>query len=249
MIDKHRQELLNQYDDAAFALLMDEYAEEEGALLLKEFNEAMASGNVPEIPQNLDRKCRQVIQQNFAKQRNKDNAKKILRLTGKAAVYVFVLLGLSLTTILSVEALRIPFLNYFIQDQDRSSVITFTDQTVPHSNTDNGDPLEGLLPDNYVQADFENNDGMIYSVYTDDNGNFAMFDMSTADGKYFYDSEDATCTNTQLLNFEAIYRNAEDLQMIWIDEEKQIVYSFSATEMTESNFLEICNSLALHLKS
>lgn len=249
MIDKHRQELLDQYDDAAFALLMDEYAEEEGALLLKEFNEAMASGNVPEIPKNLDRKCRQVIQQNFAKQRNKDNAKKILRLTGKAAVYAFVLLFLSLTTILSVEALRVPFLNYFIQDQDRSSVITFTDQTVPPLNHDNGDPLEGLLPDNYVQADFENNDGMIYSVYTDENGNFAMFNMSTAYGKYFYDSEDTTYTNTHLLNFEAIYRNAEDLQMIWIDEERQIVYSFSATEMTESNFLEICNSLALHLQS
>ena len=30
MIDKHKQDLLDQYEDAAFALLMDEYAEKEG---------------------------------------------------------------------------------------------------------------------------------------------------------------------------------------------------------------------------
>ena len=39
MSENKKLELLDQYDDVTFALLMDEYAEEEGARLRKEFEE------------------------------------------------------------------------------------------------------------------------------------------------------------------------------------------------------------------
>lgn len=244
MIEKRKQELQDRYDDAAFALLMDEYAEEEGARLLAEFEKAISEGDVPEVPESLDQKCRQIIHQNYAKQRRKERTKKVLQWTRKAAIVVFVFLGLSLTTVLSVDALRIPFLNYFIRHSDQSSVINFADQTPPTLDSENSDPLNGLLPDDYSRIDYENNDGLIYSVYTNTSGNYAMFDMCPSSGEYYFDTEDAAYEHAHLLGFDALYRREDELQMIWIDEEMQIVYSFSATNMTESHFKEICESLA-----
>lgn len=244
MIDKRKQELLDQYDDATFALLMDEYAEEEGANLLAEFENAMAEGDVPEVPDSLDQKCRQIIHQNYAKQRRKQRTKKVLQWTSKAAVVVFVFLGLSLTTVLSVDALRIPFLNYFIQHSDKSSVINFANQSIPTNGAEECDPLVGLLPNSFMQVDFERNDGLIYSVHTDESDNYAMFHMTYGTGDYYFNSEDTEYVQTTLLEYDAFYLKSDRYQIIWINEETEIVYSFAATGITENLFLEISKLLA-----
>lgn len=76
MSENKKLELLDQYDDVTFALLMDEYAEEEGARLRKEFEEAQAAGEVFDTSDALDEKCLQMIHRDFAKKRGKDNVRK-----------------------------------------------------------------------------------------------------------------------------------------------------------------------------
>lgn len=128
MSENKKLELLDQYDDVTFALLMDEYAEEEGARLRKEFEEAQAAGEVSDTSDALDEKCLQMIHRDFAKKRGKDNVRKFIRMTSKVAVAVMVFLGIVTTTVMSVDALRIPMFNFIIEYFDGFAAISTQDQ-------------------------------------------------------------------------------------------------------------------------
>ena len=93
MNEQKKQKLLEQYDDAAFALLMDEYAETEGARLMAEFEGAQAAGQVPEMPQALDEQCRRMIRRDRAKKRGKQAVRSFRKVAVKAAVAVLVFIG------------------------------------------------------------------------------------------------------------------------------------------------------------
>ncbi len=119
MSENKKLELLDQYDDVTFALLMDGYAEEEGARLRREFEEAQAAGEVSETSDALDEKCLQMIHRDFAKKRGKRNVRKFVKMTCKVAVAVMVFLGVVTTTVMSVDAFRIPVLNYIVELQSK----------------------------------------------------------------------------------------------------------------------------------
>lgn len=52
----HREKLRDRYEDALFALLMDEIAEKEGALAREE-NEQLKNDPTAAVPEDVDRRC------------------------------------------------------------------------------------------------------------------------------------------------------------------------------------------------
>lgn len=75
-------------DDSILSRLMTEAAEEEGAQLWQEYREAEARGEVPPMPEELDRRCRQQIHREFHRQHAEALGKPLLRLAGRAAAAV-----------------------------------------------------------------------------------------------------------------------------------------------------------------
>ena len=57
MSGENRQQLLENYEDALFALLMDDFAEREGEKLKAE-NERLKQDPAAQPPEELDQKCR-----------------------------------------------------------------------------------------------------------------------------------------------------------------------------------------------
>ena len=88
-----REKLLERYDDAAFALMMDECAENEGAAFLAEFQAAAQAGELPELPEDIDRACRDTIKREYAGRERKVRLKQLRRAAAKAAVAVFAAIG------------------------------------------------------------------------------------------------------------------------------------------------------------
>ena len=246
MSENKKLELLDQYDDVTFALLMDEYAEEEGARLRKEFEEAQAAGEVSDTPDALDEKCLQLIHRDFAKKRGKENVRKIIRMTSKVAVAVMVFLGAMTMTVMSVDALRIPVLSYIVEHFGEYSSIDFSGNSdlVTDGNTIN--PLPALLPEGYFEIAYEENDGLVSSMYENNEGQYILFSMTPSAGEYWFDTEGATCENVVLGNYDAILIREERLQMIWFDEDSQIIFSFVTNGLEEEPFYSICETLALH---
>ena len=61
-----REKLLEQYEDALFSLLMDEFAESEGKAALEENERLKADPNFV-VPKELQQLCRRTISLYFAK--------------------------------------------------------------------------------------------------------------------------------------------------------------------------------------
>lgn len=61
-----REKLLEQYEDALFSLLMDEFAESEGKAALEENERLKADPNFV-VPKELQQRCRRTISHYFAK--------------------------------------------------------------------------------------------------------------------------------------------------------------------------------------
>lgn len=244
MSENKKLELLDQYDDVTFALLMDEYAEEEGARLRKEFEEAQAAGEVSDTSDALDEKCLQMIHRDFAKKRGKDNVRKIIRMTSKVAVAVMVFLGVVTTTIFSVDALRIPILTYLVEHFGQYSAIDFSEQLNGDKQNTSTNPLPDILPEGYSEVIFEENSGLISSMYENEEGKYVLFSMLPAEGEFWFDSEGATYANVILGTYEAILIKEERLQMIWVDEDEKIIYNFVSDGLDETSVWSICEELA-----
>lgn len=95
---ENREHLIEQYDDAVFALLMDEYAESSGAELLRDYQAAVDGGLVPEFPTELDRRCRDIIHEEFRSRKRKARLRSICRWIVRIVFALFLLLGLILRT-------------------------------------------------------------------------------------------------------------------------------------------------------
>ena len=62
----NRERLQENYEDALFALLMDDVARTEGKRLIRE-NEALQADPNAAVPENIDRRCMQLIQSQKAR--------------------------------------------------------------------------------------------------------------------------------------------------------------------------------------
>lgn len=243
MSENKKLELLDQYDDVTFALLMDEYAEEEGARLRKEFEEAQAAGEVADTSDALDEKCLQMIHRDFAKKRGKENVRKIIRMTSKVAVAVMVFLCAATATIFSVDALRIPVLNYLISHYSNSSIIDFDGPDQPQATI--SDFPEILIPSGFSEVYSELVDGLPSCMYTNDAGDFIMFYMAPTEGKHAFDSEDAIVEEIVFLDYAAIYVYEDTKkQLLWFDDDNMITYSCITEGLSEDVFFAVCTDFA-----
>lgn len=247
MSENKKLELLDQYDDVTFALLMDEYAEEEGARLRKEFEEAQAAGEVSDTPDALDEKCLQMIHRDFAKKRGKENVRKIIRMTSKVAVAVMVFLGILTTTVMSVDALRVPVFNFFIEHFDGFAAISTQD----NQNTNIEDPyevLESLIPSDYKQTQYFENASMSFAEYENATGATISLDVLTDGADMNIDTEGAKYMEAFLSEYRAMLIEKNGYELIWTDE-TGTTYVFHSSNLSQKQILEICNTLATLLQA
>lgn len=246
MSENKKLELLDQYDDVTFALLMDEYAEEEGARLRKEFEEAQAAGEISDTSDALDEKCLQLIHRDFAKKRGKDNIRKIIRMTSKVAVAVMVFIGVAATTIMSVDALRIPVLNFIIEQYEQYSSLQLGDNEQNNVVISTTDYVWGLLPEDYYVVSSTDTEMMKISMYENGTGDTVQFIMTQTAGTYNIDTEDALCSEIVIGDYKALLLEEDGYQIIWYDEVDGVVYNFRATGLTKDAVFDICINLANH---
>lgn len=247
MNEQKKQKLLEQYDDAAFALLMDEYAEEEGARLMAEFEAAQAAGQVPEMPQELDEQCRRMIRRDRAKKRGIRAARSFRKVAVKAAVAVLVFIGLMTTVVMSVDAFRIPVFNFIIEHFHEYSSITFTDSTQPQTQTHNPAELfESIIPQDYTLVSQTITENLALIAYENNDLDTIQLCITPAEGEVRLDTEDAIYSEVILYNYKAILLEENGYQVFWHDEKADVLYTVIATALTKEAILEICHTLDMH---
>lgn len=238
MSDQRKQQLVEQYEDLALSMLMEDYAEAEGERLLREFEEAERNGELPQMPEDLDRKCRNLIETSFAKQARGQRLKKIVRMASKAAVYAAVFLGLSTITILSVDALRMPVLNFLMDQSGRYSTVVY--QNDPVTEIPEGDPVltrfESNLPEGY-RVENRNALGSYFTVFCENENQNSIYLKSTlAAGGLNIDAEVDVYVDLSFSGYEAVFWKKDGYSLMWLDDNTEIVYTLFANGLDENAF-------------
>ena len=249
MNEQKKQKLLEQYDDAAFALLMDEYAETEGARLMAEFEAAQAAGQVPEMPQELDEQCRRMIRRDRVKKRGRRAAHSFRRVAVKAAVAVLVFIGLMTTLVMSVDALRIPILNYFIEHSEKYSTLELYQnetQILPDfdlPDTNPNDYLIQFLPEGYTSVYYYDDGGLINSGYQNQDGSTIYFDMMPGTAMYQFDTENATYDYIVIGGLDVILVEKEGFQAVWTNTDQSIIFSITASDLSRNEVIDFLTEI------
>lgn len=241
-----REKLQERYDDAAFALMMDECAEADGEAFLAEFRAAAEAGDLPEIPADLDRRFRDTIKREFAARERKVRFRQFKRAAARVAVAVFAVIGVLSTLVMTVDAIRIPVMNFFVEFFDGFAEIG-TDYEKENHEVDPYLLLEGLLPGDYEKVVSDTNTMMSFGLYENDNGDTVSLDIISAGAEINYDTEDAVCSTITLNDYEAMIVEKKGYSVIWADE-AGVTYIFYASNISKKDAVEICSTLAVTMK-
>lgn len=247
MNDKHREKLLDEYEEITMELLMDEYAEAEGEVLWKEFQAAEETGEVPDIPDDLDQKCRNTIRSATARINRRAQFAHGLRTLSRVAVFVLVLFGISATLVLSVDALRIPVLNFFLRSSERYTVIALDEenQTIQEELDDIRKSIECLIPGEYSLA-FEDisEHGSLQLIYQNDNNKIISLAVAPASGQLIMDTESADIKKMKVNEQDALFVDKGGLHIVWMNPEDSLSYDFFANALDSELFWKIVYALA-----
>lgn len=244
MNDNRTQHLQEQYEDALFALLMEEQAQENGEKLLEEFQAAQDNGLVPDMPQKLDEKCRNTIRRHFAKKKAAAQIQHFLRTTGKRVALFVAVMYISSALLLSVDAIREPVFNFFIDVHNR--YITFNpNPTEAKELLADGSILSGLVPNDYYVRQFvEKSNGHFYIDYKNDNGASITFQSHRAEALISFDTEDAVVRKARIAGYEGLLIEKAGYLITWEVPEIQTLYIFTASHLSLDEVWFIAETLA-----
>ena len=200
--------LQDQYEDAYFALLMHEVAEQEGVRLEK-LNEELQNNPAVAVPEKIDRKCLKTIDQYFAQKRRADHwrtSKKILSRVGIVAAIVMLLFT---TAFALSEKFRVTTLNLLITIEEKYTELHMEEAEDPtagsasvttdtSTGSDYFDDLEiGWMPEGYTCT--VNSPNSVYG-FENDAGDAFVIDRVSGTTERSVDTENAESIENIVIN-------------------------------------------------
>ena len=193
-----REKLLDEYEDSLFALIMDEFAEEEGKRLLEE-NERLKQDPNANIPIDTNKRCLRTISKTFARKRHQEVRTIFSKALKNVAVFVLAIIIMYGTAYAAFSEVRVQTLNFLIAVSDVSTRLTLVSVgDSPNSISTDKKLLYGYripnLPDEFVLEDEEISRKSSWVQYIDENdGNVGIvFSVTLGNGTVLnIDSEDA----------------------------------------------------------
>jgi len=207
--------LYDRYADAVTALVMEQY--------LSALAEALAAEDrAPvEISAELDGRCRKCIKTGCTKALCRHVGRKLLRGTSVAVIVFLLLCGVFAVLFSTVEAIRVPIVNFFIEIQEEkpenSNSSPEADAAASGRNY-----LEGLTPADYELAEFSDRDEILRILYRNPAGETICFEL--------YPTADAEASDGEAAAAEALTIGGCDAALIAKDGVQRIVWSRDGEE-------------------
>lgn len=235
-----REELQERYEDALFALMMDEVATVEGKKALEE-NELLKSDPDAAVPEEVSRRCRKTIQRHFAQQR----AKTVGRFTVKTLKNVALAAGicsiLFTAAFASSEPLRVNTMNLVVQVFGESTDFHFASGGPSNTYT----VVAEWLPEGYtLESRQEDAAGSTYEYQKSESEYFYIV-YTRGDGTLLsIDTEDAKTQNIDINGAQALFVEKDnERQIIWGTLDKTAFIHLAASNITEVDLVHIAQKL------
>ena len=217
-----KERLSEQYEDALFALIMEEAAEAEGQKALEENRQLRDSGELA-IPDGLRQRCHRAIAKGFAGQELRRVGRGVSRVVTKVALVALVGMLLLTTVFAASEDFRVKTLNLALEIFEDHTEITLTpDESIIASSVDSVVPqlTAGWVPDGFALVEEGENSAMAWKDFQNEEVrtqiSITVFNLRT--GRMSVDTEDAEMLPVQINGADAfIINDTEDeiIQIIW----------------------------------
>lgn len=194
-MDKMEKQLQENYENALFALLMDEYAKEEGEHLLALQQELEENPDF-QLPEGMEERGLKLIRKTY----RKNNQKYAMRIAGKALTRVaVVVLTLNIAFgafFVSVEAFRNKVLNMVLTYCETHTTVQFTGDSenttvVAEDHVYTVEDFMAVLPEGYVLVSHDVNDMMETAEISGADGVQITWNVYSITTVVSMDSEDA----------------------------------------------------------
>lgn len=235
-----REWLEERYQDALFALLMDEVAEAEGKQALDE-NERLKNDPDFAFPEELDRRCIKTIRRHFMKQSVQKACFLTLKMLKNAMMLAGVVSLLFTSAFAFSETIRIGSINLVME--------TFEDSTSFHfinRQPNIGPQLTiGWMPDGYALKGCGYDGESSWYQYEKSESEFIRIDYTiTAGSVISVDTEDAIIEDVEVQGVSAMLITGEnDLQLVWTTDSNTRFIMLMGTGITQKDFVHIANEL------
>ena len=239
--DKEKQKDI----DATAAWLMKQYTLAVQEVLQSETDDE-------EMPEELDKKCREMIKKEVKNQRYKQIAGKVGRFTCAAMLTVVMLFGVVGILFTTVEAVRAPIIRFFIAQKEGHLEITDSgEESDTRTLTNTADfsemnvRLAKLLPEGYVQTENEiSSKGNTVVTYMNSAGKTAIFSASFQQKKFHFDTEGASSVERMTIGtYEAILVEKNGYRLAWFDAENKLLYQLISDDLSREELIIIINNL------
>lgn len=246
MRDERMDLLIQQYEEAALGILMEEYAKAEGERLLQEFETASAQDDFEPMPEELKAKYHQLIDQAYKKKRQRNLFSGITKAVSKVAVIALLVFGIASATILSVDAWRVPVLNFILAESGDQAVVN-----VGYSNSSLKKQFEAIVetvcdnaPQDYSLSETPMIDEMSLLIeMKSSKGKLLNICVSRETSQITLDAEDAEVRELDLNGKQAYLILKNGLKIMWLDDTKGLLISVYAQDLSPDAFWALVYTL------
>lgn len=134
---------------------------------------------------------------------HKEKKIRIAKFLPRIIAIVLVVFAICTITIMSVEALRVPFFNLFVNTKEKITTIE-ADQGQPSDKNSFADLFE-YIPNGYELMSEDNQDNTASFIFTNGNGDNIFIDMFNKEHSAGVDTEDAKYNEIMINNFQGFY--------------------------------------------
>ncbi len=237
-----RRELLqDRYEDARFALLMDELGAAEGEQAEGE-NERLNADGAAAVPEDLDRRCRQTIR----RARTRRRLRSVGRFTGKALKRVALAAGVAAilftTAFATSETVRVYVLNLAIEVFETNTEFRFS--SLPEQSSPQ--LYVGWFPAGYTLAKTKTDDFHTMHEYRNHENMFIRISCREANGMTIsIDTENAVVTNIEIKDSRAMLIQKESgLQLAWVSKDNTRFITITGSDISREDILHIADELS-----
>lgn len=235
-----REQLQDRYEDALFALLMDEIATAEGEKAEAE-NERLKNDPSAVIPEDLDKRCMRTIRREFAKRR----VRSVGRFTAKAMKRVALAAGIAAilftTALATSETVRVHVLNLAIEVFETNTEFRFSnssEQAAPQLSV-------GWVPDGYTLTDQGDDAISLWSEYRNAKNQMLIITYWKTDGLTVgIDTENAEVEHIQVQGAQAmLVKKGNRVQLVWPVNNNSIFVDIIGYGIDSKDIIHIANEL------
>lgn len=235
-----REQFQDQYEDALFALLMDDIATMEGKKAEEE-NKRLQNDPTAAVPEDIDRRCMRTIRRRFAKQKARAVGRFTLKTMKRVAIATGVAALLFTTAFAASETVRIRTLNLMIEVFETNTEFRFTsssEQTPPQLEV-------GWVPDGYFLIE-QGGDNLVtwYDYQNAENKTLSISCQKTDGLVVGIDTEHAEAEYVQIQDLQAmLVRKADTIQLVWAAQDNSIFITVWGAGMDQQDIVHIAEKL------